>query len=119
MELERPSKSALVRRLREAARGKPRSLGFGRDRDEQPTPAVVLVAEVAELDAAAARKVVADGAGAVVFALEGAASDHIARDGKAAIAACGEAVAGLSVSGAFDAEAVAKAGFDFVVVNVA
>jgi hypothetical protein len=119
MELERPSNSALVRRLREAARGKPRSLGFGRDRDDKPAPAIVLVAQVAGLDPAAARKAVVDGAAAVLFALEGAASDHVGRDGAAAVEACGDAVAGLSVTGAFDAEAVAKAGFDFVVVNVA
>ena len=118
MELERPSNSALVRRLREAARAKPRSLGFGRDRDEKATPAVVVVAQVKGLDATAAKDAVADGAAAVLFALEGPAGDQVGRDGKAAVSACGDAVAGLAVSGDVDASALTRAGFDFVVLNV-
>lgn len=118
MELERPSNSALIRLLREAARAKPRSIGFGRDRDQKPTPHVAVIAEVRGLDAAAAKKAVADGAAAVVFALEGASSDQLALDGKAAADGCGDAVPGLSVSGEIDAAAAGRAGFDFVVANV-
>jgi hypothetical protein len=118
MELERPSNSALVRRLREAARGKPRSLGFGRDRDDKPTPAVVVVAEVRGLDASAARDAVADGAAAVVFVVDGPSREQVSRDGQAAVQACGGAVAGIALGGEIDAVALAEAGFDFVLAGV-
>jgi hypothetical protein len=118
MELERPSNSALVRRLREAARGKPRSLGFGRDRDDKPTPAVVVVAEVRGLDASAARDAVADGAAAVVFTVDGPTMEQVSQDGRVAVQACGEAVAGIALAGEVDASGVAAAGFDFVLSAV-
>ncbi|HEV8637661.1 MAG TPA: hypothetical protein VG370_25865 [Chloroflexota bacterium] len=127
MDLERPSTSALVRRLREAARAKERSIGFARERETEPSPAaVVLLAEVGGLDPAAAGRAVAAGAASVLFAVDAEAASRLARDGgaaKTAIDACGKAVAGVAVvaeawtlSGL--ADGLARAGFDYVVADV-
>jgi hypothetical protein len=99
MELERPAKSALIKLLRGAGRAKPRSLGFGRGRDEdKPAAAMVLVAQVDGLDAAAAKAAIAAGAAAVAFTVGPEAVGGLAEGSSAlreAIQACGEAVPGL------------------------
>jgi hypothetical protein len=43
MEIERPPASTLIKRLRDASRAKPRSMGFGRRQDEPAAPAMLLV----------------------------------------------------------------------------
>jgi hypothetical protein len=99
MEIDRPPTSTLIKRLRDASRAKPRSMGFGRREDEAAAPAMVLVARIAGLDAAAARAAVEDGAAAVAFGLTGPEAAALAA-GKSdaleeAVAACGEAAPGL------------------------
>jgi hypothetical protein len=127
MDLERPSTSALIRRLREAARAKERSIGFARERGDGASVApIVLLAEVGGLDAAAAGRAVAAGAASVLFSLDAESAGRLARDpsaAEAAVAACGEAVAGLTVAaeawrldGLIDG--LGKAGFDYVVADV-
>jgi hypothetical protein len=99
MELERPPKSALIKRLRDASRVKPRSLGFGRRDDEKPSAAMVLVAQVGGFDAETAAAAAKAGAAAVAFAitadelraLENGDLDRV----RAAVKACGDAVAGM------------------------
>jgi hypothetical protein len=126
MDLERPSTSALIRRLREAARAKPRSIGFARERDgDGPAAAVVLLAEVDGLDSAAASRAAAAGAESVLFALAADAAGRLVRDpasARSAIEACGRAAAGVAVGAdgwRFGLpDALVGAGFDYVVANV-
>jgi hypothetical protein len=127
MELERPAKSALIKLLRAAGRARPRTLGFGRDRDEGKTPpAMVLVAQVDGLDAAAARAAVAAGASAVAFKVGPEAVGGLAEGSSAlkdAISACGDAVPGLVFGPDAELtsdlpERLSGAGVDFVVAPV-
>src|SRR5207253_2776317 len=85
MEIERPPTSTLIKRLREASRVKPRSMGFGRREDEAAAPAMVLIAEVAGLDARAARAAAASGAAAVAFAVTGSETAALAAGDDAAL----------------------------------
>jgi hypothetical protein len=127
MDLERPSTSALIRRLREAARAKERSIGFARERGaEAPAAPVVLLAEVSGLDGVAASRAVAAGAASVLFALDPEVAGRLAREPASAakaIEACGEAVAGVTVAAAAWGlggltDGLSKAGFDYVVADV-
>src|SRR5919199_2228552 len=99
MEIERPPTSALIKRLRDASRAKPRSMGFGRREEEAAAPAMVLVAQVNGLDDRAARAAAGAGAGAIAFALTEAEAAGIAAGESAAlreaVAACGDAAPGL------------------------
>jgi hypothetical protein len=114
MEIERPTSSALIRRLRDAARARPRSIGFGRDRDGAAGPAVVVVASVRGYDAAAAKKAVADGAAAVLF--EGG---EVGKDAREAAAACGDVAAGVALGQVAVAPSdLERSGFDYVLVDV-
>jgi len=65
MEIERPPSSALIKRLRDASRARPRSLGFGRREDEAAAPPLVLIARIDGLNASAASQAAATGAAAV------------------------------------------------------
>src|SRR4051812_35560054 len=99
MEIERPPSSALIKRLRDASRARPRSLGFGRREDEAAAPPLVLIARVDGLNAPAASQAAAAGAGAVAFALSPDEASALAAGQtdpvREAVAACGQAVAGL------------------------
>ncbi len=126
MELERPATSALIRLLREAGRAKPRSIGFGRDREDgkQALP-MVLVAELPGLDPEAAAAAVKAGAMAVSFAVDAATASTLGSGAvlDAAVKACGEAAPGRSFApdaaiGVDLPEIVAQAGIDFLVAPV-
>src|SRR5262245_61365352 len=99
MEIDRPPTSTLIKRLRDASRARPRSMGFGRREDEAAAPAMVLIARVAGLDAAAARAAADDGAAAIAFALTGPEAAALAGGQsdalQPAVEACGEAAPGL------------------------
>lgn len=95
MEPEKPATSTLIKLLRAAGRARPRTMGFGRDRDDEKQPAaIVLVAQVDGLDAAAARSAVAAGAAAVAFAITAADVDD-ANQLAVAVSACGDAAPGV------------------------
>ena len=123
MELETPTSSALIKLLRQSGRARPRSLGFGRDRDDEKQPAaLVLVAQVDGLDAAAARSAVEAGAAAVAFTVGATDAADAGRLGEA-VAACGAAAPGV-VFGP-DAELsvdlpakLAEAKIDFLIASV-
>src|SRR2546428_2864093 len=126
MEIERPPTSTLIKRLREASRAKPRSMGFGRREDEAAAPAMVLVAQVAGLDGRAARAAARAGAAAIAFALSDSEAAAIAAgEGAAlrqAVAACGDAVPGLlfgdAPASADLAERVEPTGVDFAIASI-
>lgn len=127
MDLERTPTSALIKRLRDAARARPRSLGFGRERaGAPPPPPMLLVAEVAGLDGAAASAAVAAGAAAVAFTIDAATAASIDND-LAAVAAAARAIVDAIPGLAFAADAaipaglpdrLAGVGIDFVVASV-
>lgn len=125
MDTERTSPSALVRRLREAGRAKPRSFGFarGEEVDSKPRPTMLLMVEVEGLDSAAASIAIKNGAAAILFRADAAAIKALdGNDSKAfatAAKACGDAVPGVLLpSGTTLSQEAAKslqeAGFDFV-----
>src|SRR5205814_10709102 len=101
MDLERAPKSALARKLKEASRAHPRTMGFAREhREEKPPRAMVLLVEVDGLDAKAAKAAVGAGADAIAFSLNGGSADALGRgelsDIKGALKACGSAIPGLA-----------------------
>jgi hypothetical protein len=126
MEIERPPTSTLIKRLRDASRARPRSIGFGRREDEAAVPAMVLVAQVAGLDNRAARAAAAAGAAAIAFALNDREAAAIAAGESAAlreaVAACGGAAPGLlfgdAPAPADLAELVESMGVDFAIAGV-
>ena len=100
MDLDRRSTSALVKRLRESSRARPRSMGFGRLAEEAPpAPALVLIAEVDGCDGLAAAAAVASGATAILFNLGESDVAQLASGNeeplRLAVASCGEAVPGV------------------------
>jgi hypothetical protein len=127
MELERSPTSALIKRLRDASRAKPRSLGFGRREDAPAATAMVLIAQVAGLDPSAASAATAAGAAAVAFAVTGQEASAIAAGEtgrlREAVGACGDAVAGLLFEGDLPVPAdlaarVEGLGLDFAICTV-
>jgi hypothetical protein len=125
MEIERAPSSALIKRLREAGRAKPRRLGFARRDDDRAAPSIVLIAEVAGLDPEGARAATAAGAAAIAFVLDRPAVAALARGDTpalvAAIEACGDAIAGLTFSAdtMVPADLVERAGdADFAIAAV-
>lgn len=100
MDLDRRSTSALVKRLRESSRARPRSMGFGRLAEEAPSsPALVLIAEVDGCDGAAAAAAVASGATSVLFTLAELDISQLSSGNleplRLAVASCGDAVPGV------------------------
>jgi hypothetical protein len=116
----------LIKRLRDASRAKPRSMGFGRREDEAAAPAMVLVAQVGGLDAPAARAAAAAGAAAIAFALNESEAAAIAAGESAAlreaVAACGDAAPGLlfgdAPASADLAERIESMGVDFAIASI-
>ena len=103
MELDRRSTSALVKRLRESSRARPRSLGFSRLAADAPaSPALVLIAEVDGCDGLAAAAAVASGATGILFTLSESDVTQLVSGNmeplRLAVASCGDAVPGVMLA---------------------
>lgn len=125
---ESSTRSKLVERLRQISRGAPAPIGFGRA-SESAAPAMLLVVVLPRNELALAETAIAAGADAVVFRVNGAATEFLNETGdlakeepeiKAAITAIGDrAIVGLIVGsngvlGQGDVPKVADIGVDFV-----